>query len=305
MKKILGIIFLSLLYFTFGFAQKINIENRVILDVPEKFIFIEGDVNSELIEPLLFLVGDNPKSYLIGTKESVEFTKEYQDNPDKLYQEIVDKMEQKNIKSESSAERFLAKEVIKIFKKKKYDGVIWLIFGESEIQQIDNEFSDFIDEIKKMDHKSLKKEMSKYQKDWKKLTKELTKETFGNLGKYAKISKLIIKKNNFNDPIFQFSINYKIKGLEGKVIFYGFIKENKPIGLIYECVNVCPKKNDSLEKIVSPTFLESKIIETNSFNNNVEKPSNVVDQLQKLNDLYKSGVLSKEEFDKAKKKILN
>ena len=32
---------------------------------------------------------------------------------------------------------------------------------------------------------------------------------------------------------------------------------------------------------------------------------NFVDQLQKLNDLYKSGVLTKEEFEKAKSKLLN
>jgi len=31
----------------------------------------------------------------------------------------------------------------------------------------------------------------------------------------------------------------------------------------------------------------------------------MVDQLQKLNDLFKSGILTKEEFEKAKKKILN
>jgi len=30
-----------------------------------------------------------------------------------------------------------------------------------------------------------------------------------------------------------------------------------------------------------------------------------VDQIKKLNDLYKSGVLTKEEFEKAKKKLLN
>ena len=35
------------------------------------------------------------------------------------------------------------------------------------------------------------------------------------------------------------------------------------------------------------------------------KDKNIVDQLQKLNDLYKSGALTKEEFEKAKKKILN
>ena len=118
MKKILGIIFLSWMCFSFGFAQKINIENRVTLDVPEKFIFIKGDVNSELIEPLLSFIGDNPKSYLIGTKKSVEFTKEYQENPEKMFQPIMNKMERKNFSSQSSAENFMAKEIKKLFKKK-------------------------------------------------------------------------------------------------------------------------------------------------------------------------------------------
>ena len=36
-----------------------------------------------------------------------------------------------------------------------------------------------------------------------------------------------------------------------------------------------------------------------------EKTNKIVDQLESLNDLYKSGVLTKEEFEKAKKKILN
>ena len=36
-----------------------------------------------------------------------------------------------------------------------------------------------------------------------------------------------------------------------------------------------------------------------------ENKSDVVDNLKKLNDLYKSGVLTKEEFEKAKKKLLN
>ena len=35
------------------------------------------------------------------------------------------------------------------------------------------------------------------------------------------------------------------------------------------------------------------------------KNNKIVDQLESLNDLYKSGVLTKEEFEKAKKKILN
>ena len=44
---------------------------------------------------------------------------------------------------------------------------------------------------------------------------------------------------------------------------------------------------------------KKKNIKKNSYN------SNIVDQLNSLNELYKSGVLTKEEFEKAKKKILN
>mgnify|MGYP001263839542 CR=1 FL=1 len=38
---------------------------------------------------------------------------------------------------------------------------------------------------------------------------------------------------------------------------------------------------------------------------NNKNTENLVENLEKLNDLYKSGVLTKEEFEKAKKRILN
>ena len=40
-------------------------------------------------------------------------------------------------------------------------------------------------------------------------------------------------------------------------------------------------------------------------NTDNDQSNDVVEQIQKLNDLFKSGVLTKEEFDKAKKKLLN
>ncbi len=47
----------------------------------------------------------------------------------------------------------------------------------------------------------------------------------------------------------------------------------------------------------------------NSSSNTKEKPKknnqNIVEDLKELNDLYKSGVISLEEFEKAKKKLLN
>ena len=33
--------------------------------------------------------------------------------------------------------------------------------------------------------------------------------------------------------------------------------------------------------------------------------NDIIDQINKLNDLYKNGILTKDEFEKAKKKILN
>ena len=49
---------------------------------------------------------------------------------------------------------------------------------------------------------------------------------------------------------------------------------------------------------------EFALVNTKS-NNSTEASNDIVKEIQKLNDLYKEGVLTKEEFEKAKKKILN
>jgi hypothetical protein len=49
---------------------------------------------------------------------------------------------------------------------------------------------------------------------------------------------------------------------------------------------------------------EFTLVNTKS-NNETESSSDIVKEIQKLNDLYKDGVLTKDEFEKAKKKILN
>ena len=75
--------------------NEINIENKIILNVPNNFIFIEGDSKSEFIEPIIDFLGNDVKTYLIGTQDSVNFTKLYQDNPDELFENIMVKMEKK------------------------------------------------------------------------------------------------------------------------------------------------------------------------------------------------------------------
>ena len=57
--------------------------------------------------------------------------------------------------------------------------------------------------------------------------------------------------------------------------------------------------------MISPTFSNNTITKIKSIDKKNNQSSNIVEQLQKLNDLYKTGVLTKEEFEKAKKRILN
>jgi hypothetical protein len=301
MKVLLALIFFCLSWCNYTFSKEINIESKILLNVPDNYIFIEGDSKSEFIEPIISFLGNDVKAYLIGTKNSVNFTKLYQENPDEMFEEIMIKMEKKNFKSMSSAENFLAKEIKKLFKKNSYEGVIWLVFSDTEVKDIDYEFSNLINEIRTMDEQTLKKEMRNYQKEWN----NVIKDAFGDFAKYAKASKIIIKKNQLNNPYAEFSINYKVKSFKGQVRFYMSIKDNKPIILVYECINSCPQKYNSLEKIISPTFSNNTIKKIKSIDKKNNQSLNIVEQLQKLNDLYKTGVLTKEEFEKAKKRILN
>ena len=68
------------------------------------------------------------------------------------------------------------------------------------------------------------------------------------------------------------------------------------------CVSNCSKLKSKFNKITRESFINS--VSTNS-KKKISQDSNFIDQLEQLNELYKSGVLTKEEFEKAKKKILN
>ena len=58
--------------------------------------------------------------------------------------------------------------------------------------------------------------------------------------------------------------------------------------------------DDKLESVFKELL---KIIELK--NESKELSNDIVNQIQKLNELYKDGSLTKDEFEKAKKKILN
>ena len=292
MKKTFQIYILILFCSSFAKAQIIEFENEIILNVPDKFIYVENDLNYEMMGDLVDFLGDNNKSYLIGTKDSVEFTREYQNDPEALMEPINQKMNRKNFQSETSMINFMIKELKSMMKKRNYESVIWLIISNENIRDTNEDLYQIANEVKAMDNRTLKKELISYQKEWKNYVSNFT----SGLNKYLKVSKLVVENNN-QIPSAEFSISYNIKGFKGKMNFYGFIKNDKIIMLVYECLNVCPKKFASIENIVSPTFSNIKLEN--------KKNNDIVSQLKELNDLYNSGALTKEEFEKAKKKIIN
>ncbi len=81
------------------------------------------------------------------------------------------------------------------------------------------------------------------------------------------------------------------------------IKDDKIHFIASECWLNCSKQKKRFDKMINPMHTSINDLESNNKSNSGNK--NIVDQLNSLNELYKSGVLTKEEFEKAKKKILN
>ena len=155
-----------------------------------------------------------------------------------------------------------------------------------------------------------------------------TKGDYASLKKWAKDKNYIFPKIMLNSSHQYFSrlvrgelveITYTInpKALNAPETKY-FTEETSE----YHKYNIdnYPEHKKVMEKFVSISAERHKEFEKNhkakkhhlldlnkyiSSNSSIENKSDVVDNLKKLNDLYKSGVLTKEEFEKAKKKILN
>ena len=73
-------------------------------------------------------------------------------------------------------------------------------------------------------------------------------------------------------------------------------------------LSISAKRHIEFENIIK--IKERHKLDLNSLSpsasvSNKNLSNDILDQLNKLNDLYKSGILTKDEFKKAKKKILN
>ena len=294
MKKLLGIVVLGLLVCNITFAKTINIDDKILLNVPENFnyIKIETDEVADYYAEFFSSLGEDAAFYYVGTDDSIEFANAMVNDQEKVLEPIMKKMERKNFSTEKSMINFVSKEIKKLMKKRKYQGVIWVLISEESLEDTDYDLFETVESLKKMNQADMNKEALEYKKE---LKEELSVD--GVEGLNLKVSKFKIEKNKINSPAFDLKIAANMFNINWDMEVYGYLKNNKPIIVGSECIGKCKGVTGIKNMIVY-----SDITSTSTSS---ESSSNIVDNLNKLNDLYKSGVLTKDEFEKAKKKILN
>ena len=203
------------------------------------------------------------------------------------------KMESKNFSSEKSMTNFASKEMKKLMKKNKYQGVIWVLVSDENLEDTDYDLFETVQSLKNMSQADMNKAALEYKKEIKDELSLLDEIEGMNL----KISKFKIEKNKINSPAFDLKIAANMLNINWDMEIYGYLKNNKPIIVGSECIGKCKGVSDIKNMIV---YSNTAATNTSSGNS-----SNIVENLNKLNDLYKSGVLTKDEFEKAKKKLLN
>ena len=294
MKKLLGIVVLGLLLSHNSFAKTINIDDKILLNVPENFdyIKIETDEVADYYAEFFSSLGEDAAFYYVGTDDSIEFANAMVNDQEKVLEPIMKKMERKNFSTEKSMINFVSKEIKKLMKKRKYQGVIWVLVSEENLEDTDYDLFETVESLKNLSQADMNKKALEYKKE---LKEELSVD--GVEGLNLKVSKFKIEKNKINSLAFDLKIAANMFNINWDMEVYGYLKNNKPIIVGSECIGKCK----------GVTGIKNMIVysDTTSTNTSSESSSNIVDNLNKLNDLYKSGVLTKEEFEKAKKKLLN
>jgi len=290
--KKLFIIIISVLFSSYSFAKTINIEDKISLKVPENFnsIKIEADEVADYYADFFGSLGEKTAFYYIGTNSSIEFANALINDQDKLLEPIMNKMENKNFSTEKSMINFATKEIIKLMKKNKYQGVIFVLVSDENLEDTDYDLFEAVESLKNMSQTEMNKAAVEYKKDLN-LDMDLPD------GFNFKISKFKIEKNKINSPALDLKIVSNMFNINWDMEIYAYLKNNKPIIIGSECIGKCKDITNVKNKI---NF--SKTISANTSN---DSSSNFIEDLNRLSNLYKSGIITKEEFEKAKKKLLN
>ena len=318
MKKLLGIMVLGLLCSNILSAKILNIENKVLLEVPSSHKYIEYDNEEvrESIEELTDLMeGLEIKMFLVGPSKYVDFEKAILDgeNPmeNKYVKSIIKKGEKKRFTNEVQQGKWFVSEAKKIMKKEKIDFVTYALVSNKSLVEIasedeGDEAADMINELKTMNNSELKEKTKEIRKMLTLLAGN-NKSILVNDDMTINLNKFKIAKNEYENLFLKSSgkMIYIMGPLRLDIMLNLFLTDHNDKGYLFlsACYVDCSKFNSKFDKMIKPIFsTNTQVKKTTS---NISVSSDLTEQLKALNELYKSGALTKEEFTKAKKKLLN
>ena len=318
MKKLLGIVVLGLLWCNILSAKILNIENKIQLEVPpsHKYIQYENEEVRESIEEITDLIeGLELDMFLIGPSKYVDFEKEIMDGEDpmenKYVKSLMKKAEKKRFTNEAQQGKWLVSEAKKIMKKEKIDFVTYAIVLNKSLVEISSEdegdeISDMITELQTMNNSELKEKT----KEIRKLLTSIAgnnKSILVNEEMTININKFNIAKNEYEKLFLKSSgkVIWGMGALKLDVMLNLFLADHndKTYLFLSACYVECSKFNSKFDKMIKPIFSTNTQVQKTT--SNISGSSDLTEKLKTLNELYKSGALTKEEFTKAKKKLLN
>jgi len=309
MKNFFIFFIFSLVFVTNSFSKILDFQSHKI-DFPNKFYQLDWsdyDFMSEECSYYNICYGIVDKKVL-EVFEEVKFGKSVENI--EILKPLILKYE-KMMTSDKNFERNF-KSLFKSFKsilKINNSGILYSYyrtqenFNESkilgELKEYDLYFD--IEDIRKMSSSELKK----FSKDIKSKITSGSNSIMLMDGMSINFIKFDILKDLNNTPylIFQAQVKYIVGSTTmklGNMSYYISAFDNKLFVFSGICVVNCSSFNSDFKQIIDKSLNQTSLSQYSTSND-----ANFINQLNQLNDLYKSGVLTKEEFEKAKKKLLN
>jgi len=334
MKKFFIIATIFFITTTFGHSKILNIENNVRINVPSEYYYLNvqdiKNYKSFLGEDFgKFLEQSDINFYILGNPNVINFFEKSFSGKNMEKEdwviELTEKIEKKakKTKSRKTLIEYSKKQLKKIMIDNKLTS--WtMVFVSNQSFRNDDSFdffdiskNDLIEALSELGISNSLDNLNDIEKtDLRKIQREVNNSINQN-SKYIvnefmtyKFSPLILSKDKSNDLFLSgktkilFSMWDQLRlSYNGK--YYFTFKNNKIFGIYQECIYICGGFSKEFKKMTNPIFNNSfKKIENTKKKSNLND-RNLVENLQKLIDLYEAGILTKDEFEKAKKKLLN
>ena len=194
-----------------------------------------------------------------------------------------------------------------IFNKWKLNKYTLILIGESLSDDYIEEIESGYEDYQEKSEEELTELLEELIDEWKEEIKE--DENASELGIAALNSfdliKLKVGRSYKNEPYIYGVLTWNIPDYEidGKSEFIFTTIDKKIFATMSTCYRNCFDTNNFFSEILEPTNLLKDIEKKGIIE--IDDSDGLTKQLNDLNELYKSGVLTKDEFKKAKKKILN